>query len=803
MSKFTALKKALAKGAETAAELGAKAADELPKAAENAGEVATDALPMDEASRLARGEENAFQAHMRMFSPEAQKALATETRGQNSWVNFGPKGAENRANPANTTYATQKAGILPDWAINEGRYDTQASSIDGKKAAALTGVGLGTAAMLGDSEDAEASTKVIPRQLIEKFLKESTQDGVLNTPKLLELMQIEPLKFRDNLRKTSDLLGHVALERLGLPEDQYMEALRRMYPEVDLIRGGVSSAPLDPGVQGKFSRPVLFDENNNYYGSNPKSSEIVYSPDLENYKTSLVSTLLHEGQHLKDSINYPLSLSTPIPSIKLDKRKMIKTVNDDPRRVYDVASQNPQLLQNLVDIYNSNPKVKKKLTLEEFQNQLYMSDGTLFTPQDMLKLASGNPKQAYGYFDNPNLSREELLQQFTGNHHIEFPKNFELEKAKELVEQGNVNVTDVKAAAKKLNELEKTFQKNHEELMGTKFKKAAAITGAATGASMLNSEDAEAAPRFRQIKRIFDKTSDMTGKGLMASAALAPAAEGPISNDSLVEPGNIDLNSRTKVKNSDGSYSTVRTMTITTDKGAINIPTVIGDKVVSEKEAVDHFRRTGQHLGIYKNVEEATKAAEKLHDDQANLYDGVTSSQESEINQAKKEEATLPTQEKKPKSWFELFNKASQVRKPSGSYYLDNPPEKETGLEPFEAVGEIVDRTTTEPFKAATLAALEGKNPITAAKEGFMGKKTQGDDIAHNVLEKAESVIPRESFLNLFMKKDSDNKYLLEKPLGFVADMGIDATNLMGVGLGKKALEGAQKFNKIKNLFGR
>lgn len=34
------------------------------------------------------GEEAAWVAHSKMFSPEAQKAMTTETRGQNSWVNF-------------------------------------------------------------------------------------------------------------------------------------------------------------------------------------------------------------------------------------------------------------------------------------------------------------------------------------------------------------------------------------------------------------------------------------------------------------------------------------------------------------------------------------------------------------------------------------------------------------------------------------------------------------------------------------------------------------------------------------------
>jgi hypothetical protein len=65
------------------------------------------------------GEERAYQNHRKMFSPEAQKALATETRGQNSWVNYGPFGEQNRKNPAETKYAEQKTGLLPKWATED------------------------------------------------------------------------------------------------------------------------------------------------------------------------------------------------------------------------------------------------------------------------------------------------------------------------------------------------------------------------------------------------------------------------------------------------------------------------------------------------------------------------------------------------------------------------------------------------------------------------------------------------------------------------------------------------------------
>ena len=66
------------------------------------------------------GEENAWRSHVKMYSPLAAQAMTTETRGQNSWVNYGPNAESNRANPANTIYAPQKVGILPEFAMADG-----------------------------------------------------------------------------------------------------------------------------------------------------------------------------------------------------------------------------------------------------------------------------------------------------------------------------------------------------------------------------------------------------------------------------------------------------------------------------------------------------------------------------------------------------------------------------------------------------------------------------------------------------------------------------------------------------------
>lgn len=66
----------------------------------------------------AAGEDNAWRTHAAMYSDLARPAMTTETRGQNSWVNYGPHGEKNRtASGADTVYADQKIGLLPDWVM--------------------------------------------------------------------------------------------------------------------------------------------------------------------------------------------------------------------------------------------------------------------------------------------------------------------------------------------------------------------------------------------------------------------------------------------------------------------------------------------------------------------------------------------------------------------------------------------------------------------------------------------------------------------------------------------------------------
>ena len=103
----------------------------------------------------AKGEENAWDAHSRMYTPLARKAMTSETRGQNSWVNFSGVNdeafklrdkaralrKEGRTDEAAALvekvyevmrFADQKIGLLPDEFVRND-YDEVEFSLDDVK----------------------------------------------------------------------------------------------------------------------------------------------------------------------------------------------------------------------------------------------------------------------------------------------------------------------------------------------------------------------------------------------------------------------------------------------------------------------------------------------------------------------------------------------------------------------------------------------------------------------------------------------------------------------------------------------
>jgi hypothetical protein len=89
--------------------------------------------------------------------------------------------------------------------------------------------------------------------------------------------------------------------------------------------------------------------------------------------------------------------------------------------------------------------------------------------------------------------------------------------------------------------------------------------------------------------------------------------------------GNIDLNNRPIIQNSDGSISTVRSISINEDGKEVLIPTVRQglNRIMTNQEAIDYYHKTGEYLGKFNSTQEADKYSEQLHQSQEQQYSTV------------------------------------------------------------------------------------------------------------------------------------------------------------------------------------
>lgn len=82
----------------------------------------------------------------------------------------------------------------------------------------------------------------------------------------------------------------------------------------------------------------------------------------------------------------------------------------------------------------------------------------------------------------------------------------------------------------------------------------------------------------------------------------------------LITAGNINLENRKKLLNSNGTTSSVSTITIGIENGKTAlIPTVIDGKRLSNDDAINHFKNTHEHMGIFETRQDADRYDEVLH----------------------------------------------------------------------------------------------------------------------------------------------------------------------------------------------
>lgn len=94
---------------------------------------------------------------------------------------------------------------------------------------------------------------------------------------------------------------------------------------------------------------------------------------------------------------------------------------------------------------------------------------------------------------------------------------------------------------------------------------------------------------------------------LKASHAMAPG---------ILEVGNVNLIDRPQLPKPDKGYQTAYTMTAGIEDGKIALlPTVIEGKQYTPKEAFEHFKKTGEHMGIFSSREHADAFDKQLHED--------------------------------------------------------------------------------------------------------------------------------------------------------------------------------------------
>ncbi|HWB17010.1 MAG TPA: hypothetical protein VG538_11445 [Vicinamibacterales bacterium] len=92
----------------------------------------------------------------------------------------------------------------------------------------------------------------------------------------------------------------------------------------------------------------------------------------------------------------------------------------------------------------------------------------------------------------------------------------------------------------------------------------------------------------------------------------------PQSITGLIVPGNIDVTQQPQVRNSDGTISTVDSISIDVGGHEVLIPRVTPDgRHLTTPQAIEEYQRTGRNLGTFKDIPSADAYGEALHESEA------------------------------------------------------------------------------------------------------------------------------------------------------------------------------------------
>lgn len=216
---------------------------------------------------------------------------------------------------------------------------------------------------------------------------------------------------------------------------------------------------------------------------------------------------------------------------------------------------------------------------------------------------------------------------------------------------------------------------------------------------------------------------------------------GPVQG--MSQMGNIDLANRPNVQNPDGTHSSVRTITAGFGDKTYLLPTVVNGKIVSNDEAIQHYKDTGEQMGGFDNEDAAENYDKNLHRAEG-MNAAPGSPQDKWMNGAKP--AAQPTPAPPTPLQAEYERKATTG---SGISQIHNPWAR-VPLQIAEGIGNAFAPAITQSIPGTELhhnmllshdkAAVDTEDALknTQARRGLEGAQTQNYE-SENPLHEAQA----------------------------------------------------------------
>ena len=284
--------------------------------------------------------------------------------------------------------------------------------------------------------------------------------------------------------------------------------------------------------------------------------------------------------------------------------------------------------------------------------------------------------------------------------------------------------------------------------------------------------------------------------------------------------GNIDLWHRPKWMNEDGSVDTVLNFRTNIDNKEVLLPMVtwvdgVKKMFESQEEAIEHYQKTGEHLGIFDTIDEAEQYAEKLRKSQEWFYSGNTVEQQTlaaakaidefsiKLYEAKGAENTLEYQNKTLAEAIKLIKgetkEASDAAKELAKSVTD-------GATKEQQVAEVTAKVIEDRLKGIRAAFNEYRDSIRGAVQSSLGffeevKEEQntvtGDDLLKNARDNMELANEwKEGIKQLQQAEENGEKLVGDELLNYLMQQGVKSKSTVDALL-EMTKEDLEEYNEL------